>query len=129
MFKSLFEIILNSSHLQFLRNCFPIIIWKFMSRAVGKCPNIGRSHLFSLIGKQKKIKHLILYSPCIYRGLIRLRFISITIPYYREQWITYWDHVELVFISSIIYECFSCFIIISESFIHFRHLFDVIFEY
>ena len=34
-----------------------------MSWPVGKCPNIERSDLFSLIGKQQKIAHLIAGHP------------------------------------------------------------------
>ena len=41
------------------------MVWfgKFMSWAVGKCPNMFRSDVFSLIGKQKKIAHLITGHP------------------------------------------------------------------
>ena len=34
-----------------------------MSWPVGKCPNMERSDLFSAIGKQKKIAHLIVGHP------------------------------------------------------------------
>ena len=38
---------------------------KFMSWPVGKCPNMERSDLFSLIGKQKKIAPLIAGNPIV----------------------------------------------------------------
>jgi hypothetical protein len=37
-----------------------------MSWPVGKCPNMERSDLFSLIGKQKKIAPLIAGHPVVY---------------------------------------------------------------
>jgi hypothetical protein len=37
-----------------------------MSWPVGKCPNMVRSDLFSLIGKQKKIAQLIAGHPVIF---------------------------------------------------------------
>jgi hypothetical protein len=45
-----------------------------MSLPVGKCPNMERSDLFSLIGKQKKIAHLIAGHPvcCGYPKLCTL---------------------------------------------------------
>jgi hypothetical protein len=38
---------------------------KYISRPVEKCPNMERSDLFSLIGKQKKIAHLIAGHPVV----------------------------------------------------------------
>jgi hypothetical protein len=40
-------------------------VGKFMSWPVGKCPNMERSDLFSLIGKQKKIAQLIAGHPVV----------------------------------------------------------------
>jgi hypothetical protein len=37
----------------------------FMSWPVGKCPNMERSYLFSLKGKQKKIAQLIVGHPVV----------------------------------------------------------------
>ena len=38
---------------------------KFMSWPFGKCPNMKRSDMFSLIGKQKKSAHLIAGHPVV----------------------------------------------------------------
>jgi hypothetical protein len=68
-----------------------------MSWPVGKCPNMDRSDLFSLIGKQQNIAHLIAGHP-VHVGILLFHFSSSSSPSFSIS-ILFFSLINVVFLS------------------------------